>query len=105
MYYVYIVHVQKESYLNAKYIYKIYKVGLFLLREPHKLSVVWSRRSRRVVSLPMQWEPTLQNPYKGLVVWSIPENQQVDVTLFRDPRTNILEDKDWSFIIEDVRVP
>ncbi|KAF5289663.1 hypothetical protein FQR65_LT11780 [Abscondita terminalis] len=70
--------------------------------EPHKLSVVWSRRSRRVISTPMQWEPTLQNPYKGLVVWPLPENHQVSVTLFKDPRTNELEDKDWTFIIEDV---
>lgn len=52
----------------------------------------------------MQWEPTLQNPYKGLVVWPLPENHQVSVTLFKDPRTNELEDKDWSFIIEDVSV-
>ncbi|KAK4873284.1 hypothetical protein RN001_015313 [Aquatica leii] len=70
--------------------------------EPHKLSIVWSRRSRRVISTPMQWEPTLQNAYKGLVVWPLPENHQVSVTLFKDPRTNELEDKDWSFIIEDV---
>ncbi|KAK5640350.1 hypothetical protein RI129_011161 [Pyrocoelia pectoralis] len=70
--------------------------------EPHKLSIVWSRRSRRVISTPMQWEPTLQNPYKGLVVWPLPENHQVSVTLFKDPRTNELEDKDWTFIIEDV---
>lgn len=52
----------------------------------------------------MQWEPTLQNAYKGLVVWPLPENHQVSVTLFKDPRTNELEDKDWSFIIEDVRI-
>ncbi|XP_018572519.1 EH domain-binding protein 1 isoform X2 [Anoplophora glabripennis] len=70
--------------------------------QPHKLLVVWSRRSRRVTSTPMTWEPTLQNPYKGLVVWPVPENHQVAVTLFKDPRTNELEDKDWSFIIEDV---
>ncbi|XP_022906817.1 EH domain-binding protein 1 isoform X2 [Onthophagus taurus] len=70
--------------------------------EPHKLSLVWARRSRRVVSQPMKWEPTLETPYKALVVWSLPENKQVDVTLFRDPRTRVLEDKDWSFIIEDV---
>ncbi|KAJ8967060.1 hypothetical protein NQ314_003120, partial [Rhamnusium bicolor] len=70
--------------------------------EPHKLSMVWSRRSRRVTSTPMVWEPTLQNPYKGLVVWPVPENHQVAVTLFKDPRTSELEDKDWSFIIEDV---
>ncbi|CAH0546795.1 unnamed protein product [Brassicogethes aeneus] len=70
--------------------------------EPHKLSLVWSRRSRRVVSTPMAWEPTLQNPFKGLVVWPVPENHQVSITLFKDPRTNELEDKDWSFILEDV---
>ncbi|CAH1126450.1 unnamed protein product [Ceutorhynchus assimilis] len=70
--------------------------------EPHKLSLVWSRRSRRVASSPTAWEPTLQNPYKGLVVWPVPENHQVAITLFKDPRTNELEDKDWTFIIEDV---
>jgi hypothetical protein len=70
--------------------------------EPHKLSLVWSRRSRRVASMPMAWEPTLQNPYKGLVVWPVPENHQVAITLFKDPRTTELEDKEWSFIIEDV---
>lgn len=73
-------------------------------REPHKLSIVWTRRSRRVVSTPMQWEPTLQNTYKGLVVWPLPENHQVAITLFKDPRTNELEDKDWCFIIEDVSI-
>lgn len=50
----------------------------------------------------MTWEPTLQNPYKGLVVWPVPENHQVSITLFKDPRSNELEDKDWSFILEDV---
>ncbi|XP_015833178.2 EH domain-binding protein 1 isoform X2 [Tribolium castaneum] len=70
--------------------------------QPHKLSLVWSRRSRRVASAPMAWEPTLQNAYKGLVVWPVPENHQVAITLFRDPRTSELEDKEWSFIIEDV---
>ncbi|KAL1516839.1 hypothetical protein ABEB36_000685 [Hypothenemus hampei] len=70
--------------------------------EPHKLSLVWSRRSRRVVSSPVTWEPTLQNPFKGLVVWPVPDNHQVAITLFKDPRTNELEDKDWTFVIEDV---
>ncbi|XP_018320428.1 EH domain-binding protein 1 [Agrilus planipennis] len=70
--------------------------------EPHKIAIVWTRRSRRVISTTMQWEPTLQNPYKALVVWPLPENHQISVTLFKDPRTNELEDKDWCFIIEDV---
>lgn len=52
----------------------------------------------------MAWEPTLHNPYKGLVVWPVPDNHQVAVTLFKDPRTNELEDKDWSFILEDVSI-
>lgn len=50
----------------------------------------------------MQWEPTLQNTYKGIVVWPVPENHQVTVTLFKDQRSNEFEDKDWSFVIEDV---
>ncbi|KAH1004093.1 EH domain-binding protein 1 isoform X3 [Dendroctonus ponderosae] len=70
--------------------------------QPHRLSLVWSRRSRRVSSSPAAWEPTLQNPFKGLVVWAVPENHQVAITLFKDPRTNELEDKDWTFILEDV---
>lgn len=51
----------------------------------------------------MAWEPTLQSTYKGTVVWNVPENHQISVTLFKDPRTNELEDKDWSFVLEDVR--
>lgn len=70
-------------------------------RVPNKLSMVWTRRSRRVISQPMPWEPTLQQPLKGLVIWPVPDNQQVSVTLFKDPR-NELEDKDWTFVIEDV---
>ncbi|XP_044750717.1 EH domain-binding protein 1-like protein 1 isoform X2 [Coccinella septempunctata] len=70
--------------------------------EPHKLSIAWTRRSRRVTSTPMAWEPTLQSTYKGTVVWNVPENHQISVTLFKDPRTNELEDKDWSFVLEDV---
>lgn len=49
----------------------------------------------------MQWEPTLQQPLKGIVLWAVPDNHQVCVTLFKDPR-NELEDKDWTFVIEDV---
>ncbi|RZC41943.1 EH domain-binding protein 1, partial [Asbolus verrucosus] len=81
---------------------RLQRVNKRAAKEPHKLSLVWSRRSRRVASVPMAWEPTLQNPYKGLVVWPVPENHQVAITLFKDPRTTELEDKEWSFIIEDV---
>ncbi|XP_046751457.1 EH domain-binding protein 1 [Diprion similis] len=69
---------------------------------PNKLSVVWTRRSRRVSSEPLQWEPTLSDPLKGNISWAVPDNHIVSVTLFKDPRTHELEDKEWTFVIEDV---
>ncbi|EEB12203.1 protein MLP1, putative [Pediculus humanus corporis] len=72
--------------------------------KPNKLSVVWTRRSRRVVTDPLPWEPTLKDPLRGIVVWAVPENKEVSVTLFKDQRTQELEDKDWTFILEDVSV-
>ncbi|XP_044729052.1 EH domain-binding protein 1 isoform X2 [Chrysoperla carnea] len=71
--------------------------------QPTKLSVVMSRRSRRIASEPMLWEPgSLQKPLAGSVEWAVPDNHTVCVTLFKDPRTNELEDKDWTISIEDV---
>jgi hypothetical protein len=71
-------------------------------RKPNKLSVVFTRRSRRVVTDPLPWEPTMKDTLRGLVVWAVPDNQSVAVTLFKDPRTHELEDKDWTFVLEDV---
>ncbi|XP_050357929.1 EH domain-binding protein 1 isoform X2 [Nymphalis io] len=70
--------------------------------KPNKLSIVWTRRSRRVITEPLEWEPSLKDPLKGSVIFTVPENQTVAVTLFRDSRTNELEDKDWTFVLEDV---
>lgn len=62
-----------------------------------------SRRSRRIASEPMTWEPgSLQKPLSGTIEWAVPDNHQVCVTLFKDQRTNELEDKDWNISIEDV---
>ncbi|CAH0598614.1 unnamed protein product [Chrysodeixis includens] len=70
--------------------------------KPNKLSVVWTRRSRRVITDPLEWEPSLKDPLKGCVIYTVPENRTVAVTLFKDSRTNELEDKDWTFVLEDV---
>ncbi|XP_072750844.1 EH domain-binding protein 1 isoform X3 [Anoplolepis gracilipes] len=70
--------------------------------KPNKLSIVWTRRSRRVSSEPLDWEPSLSDPLKGTISWAVPDNHTVSVTLFKDPRTHELEDKDWTFVIEDV---
>ncbi|RUS78965.1 hypothetical protein EGW08_013267 [Elysia chlorotica] len=69
--------------------------------QPHKLCVVWTRRNRRRSTQPYTWEPTIKNPYLGLVKWTVPENIEITVTLFRDSRQHEYEDKEWMFTIED----
>ncbi|KAH9499140.1 EH domain-binding protein 1 [Bulinus truncatus] len=69
--------------------------------QPNKLCVVWTRRSRRRATQPYKWEPTIQNPYLGIITWKVPENIEITVTLFRDSRQQEYEDKEWTFTIED----
>ncbi|XP_067682796.1 EH domain-binding protein 1-like isoform X2 [Haliotis asinina] len=69
--------------------------------QPQKLCVIWTRRNRRKSSQLYTWSPTMQNPYKGLVTWTVPENVEIMVTLFRDSRQAEFEDKEWTFVIED----
>lgn len=42
------------------------------------------------------------NPLVGHISWPVPDNHSISVTLFKDPRTHELEDKDWTFVIEDI---
>lgn len=42
------------------------------------------------------------DPLIGNISWPVPDNHNITVTLFKDPRTHELEDKDWTFVIEDV---
>ncbi|KAL6075834.1 hypothetical protein STEG23_032516 [Scotinomys teguina] len=69
--------------------------------QPDKLVVVWTRRNRRICSKPHSWQPGIQNPYRGTVVWMVPENVDISVTLYRDPHVDQYEAKDWTFIIEN----
>ncbi|GAA6110861.1 EH domain-binding protein 1-like, partial [Tachysurus ichikawai] len=48
------------------------------------------------------WQPGIKNPYRGVVVWPVPENVEITVTLFKDPHAEEFEDKDWTFVIENV---
>ena len=50
------------------------------------------------------WEPSIQNPHRGLIIWPVPENVEITVTLFRDTRQSEFEDKDWTFVIQDVSI-
>uniref|UniRef100_A0A1A9W0V8 Calponin-homology (CH) domain-containing protein n=1 Tax=Glossina brevipalpis TaxID=37001 RepID=A0A1A9W0V8_9MUSC len=73
-----------------------------IILRPSNLSVVWTRRSRRVASSPLPWEPDMMNPLIGHISWPVPDNHSISVTLFKDARTHELEDKDWTFVIEDI---
>ncbi|KAM3869149.1 EH domain-binding protein 1-like protein 1 [Diretmus argenteus] len=68
--------------------------------QPDKLRVVWTRRNRRMCSKLHGWQPGIKNPYRGMVVWPVPENIDISVTLFKEPNADEFEDKDWTFVIE-----
>nr|XP_060614299.1 EH domain-binding protein 1-like protein 1 isoform X2 [Anolis sagrei ordinatus] len=69
--------------------------------QPDKLVVVWTRRNRRICSKAHGWQPGIKNPYRGTVVWMVPENVDIMVTLYRDPHVEEYEDKEWTFVIEN----
>ncbi|XP_018599942.2 uncharacterized protein ehbp1l1a isoform X4 [Scleropages formosus] len=69
--------------------------------QPDKLRVVWTRRSRRICSKLHGWQPGIKNPYRGTVVWQVPENVELTVTLFKDVNAEEFEDKDWTVVIEN----
>ncbi|XP_051971720.1 EH domain-binding protein 1-like protein 1 isoform X7 [Xyrauchen texanus] len=69
--------------------------------QPDKLRVVWTRRNRRICSKLHSWQPGIKNPYRGMVVWPVPENVDITVTLYRDTHAEEFEDKEWTFVIEN----
>ncbi|XP_068186655.1 EH domain-binding protein 1-like protein 1 isoform X16 [Antennarius striatus] len=68
--------------------------------QPDKLRVVWTRRNRRMCSKLHSWQPGIKNPYRGMVVWPVPENIDISVTLFKEANATEFEDKEWTFVIE-----
>ncbi|XP_068569758.1 uncharacterized protein ehbp1l1a isoform X2 [Cebidichthys violaceus] len=69
--------------------------------QPDKLRVSWIRRSRRHSTKLHSWQPGIKNPYRGLVLWQVPESLDITVTLFKEPTADEFEDKDWTFVIEN----
>ncbi|XP_069015123.1 uncharacterized protein ehbp1l1a isoform X3 [Embiotoca jacksoni] len=69
--------------------------------QPDKLRVVWIRRNRRHSTKLHSWQPGIKNPYRGLVIWQLPESLDITVTLFKEPTAEEFEDKDWTFVIEN----
>ncbi|KAI3373817.1 hypothetical protein L3Q82_022402, partial [Scortum barcoo] len=68
--------------------------------QPDKVRVVWTRRNRRMCSKLHSWQPGIKNPYRGMVVWPVPENIDISVTLFKEINADEFEDKEWTFVIE-----
>ncbi|KAM9780716.1 EH domain-binding protein 1-like protein 1 isoform X6 [Syngnathus typhle] len=68
--------------------------------QPDKLRVVWTRRNRRMCSKLHSWQPGIKNPYRGMVLWPVPENVDISVTLFKEAGADVFEDKEWTFVIE-----
>ncbi|XP_012693240.2 EH domain-binding protein 1-like protein 1 isoform X2 [Clupea harengus] len=69
--------------------------------QPDKLRIVWTRRNRRICSKLHGWQPGIKNPYRGMVVWPVPENVDITATLFKDLHSDEFEDKDWTFVLEN----
>ncbi|XP_072279156.1 EH domain-binding protein 1-like protein 1 isoform X2 [Pyxicephalus adspersus] len=68
--------------------------------QPDKVVVVWTRRNRRVCSKAHSWQPGIQDPFRGSVVWAVPENVDITATLYRDPHSDHFEEKEWTFQVE-----
>ncbi|XP_026183517.1 protein split ends isoform X4 [Mastacembelus armatus] len=68
--------------------------------QPDKVRVVWTRRNRRMCSKLHSWQPGIKNPYRGMVVWPVPENIDISVTLFKEANADEFEDKEWTFVLE-----
>ncbi|XP_036261566.2 EH domain-binding protein 1-like protein 1 [Molothrus ater] len=49
--------------------------------------------------LPRRWQPGIQDPRRGMVVWVVPETLEVVVTLYRDPQAAAFDDKTWNFLV------
>ncbi|CAG0885806.1 unnamed protein product [Cyprideis torosa] len=73
--------------------------------KPGKLSLVLTRRSRRIPSTGLGWEPSLKNPFLGTVIWAEAEIHEFTVTLFGDQRSKEYEDKEWYLVLEDSSGP
>jgi len=80
----------------------VYDLCLTCCRQPHKLCIVWMRHDHHLCSEINSWESMVDDPYRGIVSWSVPENITATVTLFHTGRLVKCEDKNWMFVVENV---
>ncbi|OON13597.1 hypothetical protein X801_10629, partial [Opisthorchis viverrini] len=70
--------------------------------KPGTVLVVWSRRSRRYTSKPIDCQQSEENTNAYNHVWSMPENVEFTTTLYRSEKALQFEEKEWICQIEEV---
>uniref|UniRef100_A0A3B4ALS5 EH domain binding protein 1 like 1 n=1 Tax=Periophthalmus magnuspinnatus TaxID=409849 RepID=A0A3B4ALS5_9GOBI len=82
----------------------LYLILRFLIHAQSSSLKITSLNLKNVIYFHFQlhsWQPGIKNPYRGLVVWQVPESLDITVTLFKEPTAEEFEDKDWTFVIEN----
>ena len=69
---------------------------------PNHVSVAFSRRGKRLHSKLLKWEPSINKPTHGYVVWPEPEPLTTVVTLYKGTKDKNYECKEWDVSIIEV---
>ena len=69
---------------------------------PNHVSVAFSRRGKRLHSKLLKWEPSINKPTHGYVVWPEPEPLTTVVTLYKGTKDKNYECKEWDISIIEV---
>ena len=49
-----------------------------------------------------EWVPTLEDSSLGFADLNVPDNVTATITLYKEPRAEAFEDKDWTLYVETV---
>ena len=69
---------------------------------PNQVSIAFSRRGKRLYSKLLKWEPSINKPCHGFVVWPEPERMSTIVTLYKGQRDKGYESKEWEVSVVEV---
>ncbi|KAI6649392.1 EH domain-binding protein 1-like [Oopsacas minuta] len=69
---------------------------------PNQVSIAFSRRGKRLFSKLLKWEPSINKPCHGYVVWPEPESITTIVTLYKGHKDKTYEFKEWEVSIIEV---
>lgn len=87
-----------------KITFQFFLLLFFLFRQPHKLNITLSHRRRKLTTTSRNWEPTIRNPYRGIVIWPVEEGIEMTLTLFRGMKDPLYEEKVYNLLVEETNV-